>query len=234
MKVNFISVFFTDGPGAWTLGEELGWHHLAMYSWSSQGALTISLFCSSSTVLTAAGCQEGCSCLSGCSQNYVWQLLFLAKISGMNFVRFESVMTPVQMCLLWVTVQVNLGWSAGCIPVRLRLRCGLEGLIPGGTKEEIWHSILGTERCGKLYYVKKSNAHWWNFSLIECVQKGWTSPGKSDFIRGFSGMSRTWISGWEAECEGRRGEASHQQQQGVKKEAFEKQEFAGILVLKRN
>lgn len=30
---------FTDGPEAFTLGKELDWHHLVMYSWSSQGAL---------------------------------------------------------------------------------------------------------------------------------------------------------------------------------------------------
>lgn len=86
------------------MGKELGWHHLAMYSWSSQEALLPSAFFAAPAVLSAAGCQEGGHAFPVCSQNYVWQLLFLAKISGMNFVRFisgmnfvrfESVATPV-------------------------------------------------------------------------------------------------------------------------------------------
>lgn len=74
-----------------------------------------------------------------------------------------------------------------------------------------------------------------NFLWLNVFRKVGPAVANLDFIiMGFSGMSRTWISGWEAECEGRRGEASHQQQQGVTEEAFEKQEFVGILVLKRN
>lgn len=80
------------------------WHRSAVPLWSSQAALKSAVL-NPGTALSTAGCQElmlshqasVVHVFPVCSYNYAWQLLLLASISDVNFVRFGSIITPVQI-----------------------------------------------------------------------------------------------------------------------------------------
>lgn len=87
-----------------TCSDTLSWHHVAEPFWSSQWALESA---DTSFSLSIAGCQDWMLSQQAravhdfviCSQYFLWQLLLLAKISGMNFVGFNSIITPKQISM---------------------------------------------------------------------------------------------------------------------------------------
>lgn len=197
------------------------WRHWAEPYWSSQWTLESAV---TSSRLSIAGCQDWMLSQQAravhdfvvCSQYFPWQLILLAKISGMNFVRFNAIITPMQISMAWA----DLGHSAGWIPGWVK---ALTGIV-----WRCWSQERKRKKSGPLfwnwkswkalvYWIRKTLLILWVFSSVE---KGEAGVGTSDLVIKCSSwvelLVGTWISRYNravkrARRAGRNGDPTSQQ-----------------------